>query len=69
MIAVIQRVLEAKVDVAGATVGKIGPGMLALVAVEKVPEVHPPDEGYAVNRLAPHGGKRAISVVHGLTFE
>lgn len=35
MIAVIQRVLEARVTVAGQTVGEIGPGLLALVAVEK----------------------------------
>ena len=35
MIAMIQRVLEARVSVAGQTVGEIGPGLLALVAVEK----------------------------------
>ncbi|MDD2990274.1 MAG: D-aminoacyl-tRNA deacylase [Zoogloea sp.] len=35
MIALIQRVLEARVTVAGQTVGEIGPGLLALVAVEK----------------------------------
>lgn len=35
MIALIQRVLEARVTVAGKTVGEIGPGLLALVAVEK----------------------------------
>ncbi|HOY01705.1 MAG TPA: D-aminoacyl-tRNA deacylase [Zoogloea sp.] len=35
MIALIQRVLEARVTVAGRTVGEIGPGLLALVAVEK----------------------------------
>lgn len=35
MIAVIQRVLEARVSVAGRIVGEIGPGLLALVAVEK----------------------------------
>ena len=34
MIALIQRVLEARVEVAGAVVGAIGPGLLALVAVE-----------------------------------
>src|SRR3954471_20264714 len=34
MIALIQRVLRAQVDVAGATVGRIGPGLLALVAVQ-----------------------------------
>lgn len=33
MIALIQRVREARVDVAGETVGAIGPGVLALVAV------------------------------------
>lgn len=35
MIALIQRVLEARVTVAGSTVGEIGPGLLALVAVER----------------------------------
>jgi D-tyrosyl-tRNA(Tyr) deacylase len=34
MIALIQRVLEARVDVAGECVGRIGAGLLALVAVE-----------------------------------
>jgi D-aminoacyl-tRNA deacylase len=34
MIALIQRVTEARVDVDGATVGAIGPGLLALVAVQ-----------------------------------
>ena len=34
MIALIQRVLEARVTVAGQTVGEIGPGLLALLAVE-----------------------------------
>ena len=34
MIALIQRVLSARVDVAGETVGAIGPGLLALVAVQ-----------------------------------
>lgn len=34
MIALIQRVLSARVEVAGETVGAIGPGLLALVAVE-----------------------------------
>jgi D-tyrosyl-tRNA(Tyr) deacylase len=34
MIALIQRVLEARVDVADECVGRIGPGLLALVAVE-----------------------------------
>ena len=40
MIALIQRVLRAQVDVAGETVGRIGPGLLALVAVQ-------PDDGEA----------------------
>jgi len=35
MIAVVQRVLEAAVTVDGETVGRIGPGLLALVAVRK----------------------------------
>jgi D-tyrosyl-tRNA(Tyr) deacylase len=35
MIAVVQRVLEAAVTVDGETVGRIGPGLLALVAVVK----------------------------------
>lgn len=35
MIALIQRVLEARVSVDGHTVGEIGPGLLALVAVER----------------------------------
>lgn len=35
MIALIQRVREARVDVAGATVGAIGPGLLALIGVQK----------------------------------
>ena len=35
MIALIQRVLEARVTVAWQTVGEIGPGLLALLAVEK----------------------------------
>ncbi len=38
MIALIQRVTEARVDVDAETVGAIGPGLLALVAVE-------PDDG------------------------
>ena len=40
MIALIQRVVRAQVDVAGETVGRIGPGLLALVAVQ-------PDDGEA----------------------
>lgn len=35
MIALIQRVTEANVVVAGETIGKIGPGIVALIAVEK----------------------------------
>ena len=35
MIALIQRVREARVDVAGAAVGAIGPGLLALIGVLK----------------------------------
>jgi D-tyrosyl-tRNA(Tyr) deacylase len=34
MIALIQRVTEARVDVEGATLGAIGPGILALIAVQ-----------------------------------
>lgn len=40
MISLIQRVLSASVDVEGRTVGAIGPGLLALVAVQ-------PDDGEA----------------------
>jgi D-aminoacyl-tRNA deacylase len=40
MIALIQRVLSARVDVGDETVGAIGPGLLALVAVQ-------PDDGEA----------------------
>lgn len=35
MIAVLQRVSQAKVEVLGETVGRIGPGLLVLVAVER----------------------------------
>lgn len=35
MLAIIQRVTQAEVTVAGASVGRIGAGLLALVAVEK----------------------------------
>lgn len=35
MISVIQRVTEARVTVAGETIGQIGPGLLALIAVER----------------------------------
>lgn len=40
MLALIQRVTRAEVRVAGATIGAIGPGLLALVAIE-------PDDGEA----------------------
>ena len=35
MIAVVQRVRTARVDVGGQTVGEIGPGLLALVCSEQ----------------------------------
>ncbi|MDP3760902.1 MAG: D-aminoacyl-tRNA deacylase [Ramlibacter sp.] len=35
MIALIQRVSQARVDVAGATIGEIGPGLLVLVCAEQ----------------------------------
>ena len=43
MIALIQRVLSARVDVGDETIGAIGPGLLALVAVE-------PDDGETQTR-------------------
>src|SRR5471032_3296078 len=43
MIALIQRVLSARVDVDEATIGAIGPGLLALVAVQ-------PDDGETQTR-------------------
>lgn len=43
MISLIQRVQSARVDVEGRTVGAIGPGLLALVAVQ-------PDDGEAQTR-------------------
>lgn len=43
MIALIQRVLSARVDVGDETIGAIGPGLLALVAVQ-------PDDGEAQTR-------------------
>ncbi len=46
MIALIQRVLEARVSVDGHTVGEIGPGLLALVAVE------PADSEVQIARMA-----------------
>ncbi len=35
MIALIQRVAHARVDVAGETVGQIGPGLLVLLGVQR----------------------------------
>ena len=35
MIALLQRVSEARVDIAGETVGRIGPGLLVLVCAER----------------------------------
>jgi D-tyrosyl-tRNA(Tyr) deacylase len=49
MIAILQRVLEAKVEVDGKTVGQIGPGILALVAV--VQEDTAEDVGWLANKL------------------
>ena len=46
MIALIQRVSEAAVEVEGECIGKIGPGLLALVAVE------PGDDEARVQRMA-----------------
>ncbi len=46
MIALIQRVTEAAVEVEGECIGKIGPGLLALVAVE------PGDDEARVQRMA-----------------
>ncbi len=46
MIALIQRVTEAAVEVEGECLGKIGPGLLALVAVE------PGDDEARVQRMA-----------------
>jgi D-aminoacyl-tRNA deacylase len=43
MIALIQRVLSARVDVGDELVGRIGPGLLALIAVQ-------PDDGEAQSR-------------------
>lgn len=46
MIALIQRVQHAKVEVAGAVVGAIGPGLLAFVAVQ------PDDTAQSIERMA-----------------
>ena len=46
MIALIQRVTEAAVEVEGECIGKIGPGLLALIAVE------PGDDEARVQRMA-----------------
>ena len=46
MIALIQRVLSAKVEVDGSKVGEIGPGILALIGVER------DDAEHKVERLA-----------------
>jgi D-tyrosyl-tRNA(Tyr) deacylase len=46
MIALIQRVTEARVDVGNETVGAIGPGLLALVAVQ------PQDDEPRIQRMA-----------------
>src|SRR5437868_9077049 len=50
MIAVVQRVLEGKVEVSGQVVGQIGHGMLALVAV--VQEDGAEDVQWLANKLA-----------------
>ena len=49
MIALIQRVSEARVEVEGEVIGAIGPGLLALVAVE--PGDGPPQFGRMAERL------------------
>ena len=49
MIALIQRVSKAKVEVAGEVVGAIGPGLLALVAIE--PDDGEPEVARMVERL------------------
>lgn len=46
MISVVQRVTRAEVSVSGDTIGRIGPGLLALVAIEKG------DTGTIAERLA-----------------
>jgi D-tyrosyl-tRNA(Tyr) deacylase len=49
MIAVVQRVSEARVLVDGSTVGEIGPGLLVLAAVEK--DDGPADIDWTANKL------------------
>ena len=49
MIALVQRVLEARVDIAGRTVGAIGRGLLVLVCAE--PADTPPLAGRLVDKL------------------
>lgn len=49
MICVVQRVTEAKVEVDGQTVGRIGPGMLVLAAVER--EDSAEDVQWTANKL------------------
>ena len=49
MIALIQRVREARVDVAGETVSRIGPGLLALIAIQ--PQDGEPQAQRMVERL------------------
>jgi D-Tyr-tRNAtyr deacylase len=54
MIALIQRVLSARVDVDNETVGAIGPGLLALVAVQ-------PDDGETQTKRMLERRSRATS--------
>ena len=49
MIAIVQRVLEASVTVDGEVVGRIGPGMVALVAVHETDT--PKDVAWTANKL------------------
>jgi D-tyrosyl-tRNA(Tyr) deacylase len=49
MIALIQRVREARVDVDGGTIGAIGPGLLALIGVQK--DDAPRDVGRLLERV------------------
>jgi D-tyrosyl-tRNA(Tyr) deacylase len=49
VIAVVQRVTEAKVDVAGETVGRIGPGLLVLAAVHRTDTAS--DIAWTANKL------------------